>query len=152
MSDIVTNSKARHDYNITETYEAGLALRGTEVKALRAGGGQIREAFARLDRNGEAWLINAHIGEYSHGNLNNHNPTAPRKLLLHRRELAYLQTLTQAKGHTLVPLKLYWKDGKVKLLIGVGKGKETADKRDDLRQRETDKQIRNATMRRIKGG
>lgn len=72
--------------------------------------------------------------------------------MLHRRELAYLQTLTQAKGHTLVPLKLYWKDGKVKLLIGVGKGKETADKRDDLRQRETDKQIRNATMRRIKGG
>ncbi len=150
MADIVTNSKARHDYHITETYEAGLALRGTEVKALRAGRGQIREAFARIDRNGEAWLLNAHIEAYSHGNLHNHDPIAQRKLLLHRRELAHLQALTQAKGHTLVPLKLYWKNGKVKVLLGVGKGKEDPDKRHDLRTRETQRQMRDATMRRIK--
>ncbi|MBL69829.1 MAG: SsrA-binding protein [Verrucomicrobiales bacterium] len=151
MSEIVKNSKARHDYAILETYEAGLALRGTEVKSLRAGKGQIREAFAKVDSKGEVWLVNAHIDEYAQGNINNHDPRAPRKLLLHRKEIDKLRAATQAKGCALVPLKMYWKKGKVKVLLGVGQGKTKGDKRESLRKRETDRQIRNATMRSLKG-
>lgn len=151
MSEIVKNSKARRDYSILETYEAGIALRGTEVKSLRAGKGQIRDAFAKVDDHGEAWLVNAYIDEYSQGNINNHDPRAPRKLLLHKKEIDKLRGLTQAKGYALVPLKMYWKKGKVKVLLGVGQGKGHADKREDLRKRDTDRQIRDATMRHMKG-
>src|SRR5204863_9707307 len=97
MGDILTNSKARHDYHILETYEAGIALKGTEVKALRAGKGQIRDAFARIE-NGQAFLYNVHIDEYSHGNLQNHDPTAVRKLLLHKSEIRKLQGSAAIKG------------------------------------------------------
>ena len=152
MSDILKNPKARRDYRILETYEAGIALRGTEVKSLRAGKGQIRDAFAKVDDRGEAWLVNAHIDEYAQGNIHNHDPKAPRKLLLHRREIDKLCGLTQAKGHALVPLKMYWKKGKVKVQLGLGQGKGHADKREDLRKRETDRQMRHATMRHMKGG
>src|SRR5213592_1203077 len=112
MADILTNSKARRDYHILETFEAGIVLKGTEVKALRAGRGQIRDAFARIERD-EAFLHNAHIDEYSHGNLQNHEPKAARKLLLHKAEIRKLSGLASAKGHALVPLSFYWKNGRV---------------------------------------
>ena len=147
MGDILTNSKARRDFHILETFEAGLVLRGTEVKALRAGLGQIRDAFARVE-NGEVWLHNSHIDEYSHGNRENHQPTAPRKLLLHKSEIRKLAGLAAVKGHTLVPLSLYWKKGKIKVALGVGKGKAEFDKRDDIREREAERDLKRATMRR----
>jgi len=149
MADIVTNSKARRDYIILETFEAGIVLHGTEVKALRAGKGQIADAFARVDNN-EVFLYNAHIDEYSHGNLNNHQPKSARKLLLHKSEIRKLFGLVSVKGNALIPLALYWKNGKVKVSIGVGKGKAQFDKRDDLKQRESDRELKRAQMHRLK--
>ena len=151
MADIVKNSKARRDFHILETLEAGIVLRGTEVKSLRAGKGQISDAFARVENN-EAWLHNAHIDEYSHGNLQNHLPKAPRKLLLNRNEIRKLQELTAVKGNALFPLSFYWKNGKVKVLLGVGKGKAHQDKRQDLKERESDRELKRATMHRLKRG
>ena len=152
MSDeILKNSKARRDYEIIETLEAGLVLRGTEVKSLRAGKGQLRESFARVEADGQAWLHNFHIDEYSHGNVNNHRPMVPRKLLLHRKEIDRLQGLTQAKGLALIPLKMYWKNGRVKVLIGVGRGKSHVDKRETIKKRESDRDLRRATMHAMKG-
>jgi len=150
MADIVTNSKARRDYLILETFEAGIVLHGTEVKALRAGKGQISDAFARVEDN-EVFLYNAHIDEYSHGNLQNHAPKAPRKLLLHKSEIRKLFGLASVKGNALVPLAFYWKNGKVKVSIGVGKGKAQYDKREDLKKRESDREMKRAQMGRIKG-
>ena len=150
MADIVTNSKARHDYFIIETFEAGIVLHGTEVKALRAGKGQIGDAFARVD-NGQAFLHNAHIDEYSHGNLQNHEPKAVRKLLLHKSEIRKLFEYTSIQGNALVPLSFYWKNGKVKVSIGVGKGKQQFDKREDLKKRDSDREMKRATMRHSKG-
>ena len=147
MSEIVTNSKARRDYHIIETFEAGIVLHGTEVKALRAGKGQIRDAFARVE-NGQVFLYNAHIEEYSHGNMQNHVPKAVRKLLLHKSEIRKLFGLGSVKGNTLIPLSMYWKNGKVKVALGVGKGKTEFDKRDDLKERESDRELKQATMRR----
>ncbi|MDW8310244.1 MAG: SsrA-binding protein SmpB, partial [Verrucomicrobiales bacterium] len=119
MADIVTNPKARRDFHILETFEAGIVLRGTEVKALRAGKGQIADAFARVE-NGEVFLYNAHIGEYSHGNVHNHDPKAVRKLLLHKSEIRKLHEMAAVKGHALVPLSFYWKNGRVKVALAVG--------------------------------
>ena len=150
MADILTNSKARHEYHILETFEAGLVLHGTEVKALRAGKGQIRDAFARVE-NGEVFLHNAHIDEYSHGNLQNHDPKAVRKLLLHKSEIRKLFALASVKGNALVPLSFYWKNGKVKVALAVGKGKAQFDKRDDLRKREAERELKRATMHQLKG-
>jgi len=149
MPDIVTNSKARRDYHILETFEAGIALRGTEVKALRARKAQIRDAFARVD-NGEVFLYNAHIDEYSHGNLQNHQPKSPRKLLLHKSEIRKLFALASVKGNALVPLSMYWKNGRVKVALAVGKGKAEFDKREDLKERESDREVKRATMHRLK--
>jgi SsrA-binding protein len=150
MADIVTNSKARRDYHILETFEAGIVLHGTEVKALRAGKGQISDAFARVE-NDEVWLYNAHIDEYSFGNIQNHVPKAPRKLLLHKTEIRKLFGFASIKGNALVPLSLYWKNGKVKVSIGVGKGKVQFDKREDLKKREADRDMKRATMHQFKG-
>jgi SsrA-binding protein len=147
MADILTNSKARRDYHILETFEAGIVLHGTEVKALRAGKGQISDAFARVE-NDEVWLHNAHIDEYSHGNLQNHQPKGIRKLLLHKSEIRKLFGLAAVKGQALVPLKFYWKDGKVKVLLGVGKGKAQFDRREDLKTREAERELKRATMKR----
>jgi SsrA-binding protein len=147
MADILTNSKARRDFHILETFEAGIVLRGTEVKSLRAGKGQIRDAFARVENN-EVFLHNAHIEEYSHGNLQNHEPKAPRKLLLHKGEIRKLFSLASVKGNTLVPLSFYWKNGKVKVALAVGKGKAEFDKREDLKAREADREVKRAAMRR----
>ena len=150
MADIVTNSKARRDYHILETYEAGIVLRGTEVKALRAGKGQIGDAFARVE-NDQVFLYNAHIDEYAQGNLQNHEPKATRKLLLHKSEIRKLFGLASVKGNAIVPLSLYWKNGKVKVALGVGKGKVQYDKRQDLKKRESDRELKRAQMQRTKG-
>ena len=150
MSDIVTNSKARRDYHILETFEAGIVLHGTEVKSLRAGKGQIGDAFARVEKD-EVWLYNAHIDEYSHGNLQNHQPKAPRKLLLHKSEIRKLFGLAAVKSNALVPLSFYWKNGKVKVALAVGKGKAQFDKREALKQQEADRELQRATMRRSMG-
>lgn len=150
MADILTNSKARRDYQILEVFEAGIELKGTEVKTLRAGKGQIRDAFARIE-NGEAFLYNAHIDEYSFGNIHNHQPTRPRKLLLHKAEIRKLTGLAEAKGHALIPLSFYWKKGKVKVALGVGKGKAEYDKRETLKTEEADRELKRAMMQRFKG-
>ena len=149
MADIVTNPKARRDYHILETYEAGIVLRGTEVKALRAGKGQISDAFARVEGD-QVFLYNAHIEEYAHGNLQNHEPKATRKLLLHKSEIRKLFSLASVKGNALVPLSFYWKNGKVKVALGVGKGKVQFDKRQDLKKRESDRELKRAQMHRLK--
>src|SRR5436190_20049224 len=149
MADILTNPTARRDYHILETFEAGIVLRGTEVKALRAGKGQISDAFARVE-NDEVYLYNAHIDEYAYGNLQNHQPKAVRKLLLHRSEIRKLFGLAAVKGNALVPLAFYWKNGKVKVALAVGKGKAQFDKREDLKEREADRELKRATMRQLR--
>ena len=149
MPDIVTNSKARRDYHILETFEAGIVLRGTEVKALRAGKGQIADAFARVEGD-EVFLYNAHIDEYSHGNLQNHEPKATRKLLLHKSEIRKLFGLVSVKGNALLPLSFYWKNGKVKVALAVGKGKAQFDKREAIKRRESDRELKRAAMHRFK--
>jgi len=150
VADILSNPKARRDYHILDTFEAGIVLKGTEVKALRAGKGQLSDAFARIE-NDQAFLYNAHIDEYSFGNIQNHQPKAPRKLLLHKSEIRKLFGLASVKGNALVPLSLYWKNGKVKVALGVGKGKVEYDKRSDIKKRESDRELKRATMQRFKG-
>jgi SsrA-binding protein len=150
MADILNNPKARRDYHIIETFEAGIVLHGTEVKALRAGKGQIADAFARVDKD-EVFLHNAHIDEYAQGNRQNHLPKAVRKLLLHKSEIRKLFGLSSVKGNALFPLSFYWKNGRVKVALAVGKGKLQFDKRDDLKQRDSDRELKRATMHRLKG-
>jgi SsrA-binding protein len=151
MGDIVSNPKARRDFHILETFETGIVLRGTEVKALRAGKGQIADAFARVE-NDEVFLYNAHIGEYSHGNLQNHEPKAVRKLLLHKSEIRKLRELAAVKGHALIPLSFYWKNGKVKVALAVGKSKARFDKREDIKRREVERELQRARMRGRRSG
>lgn len=149
MGDIVTNPKARRDYHIVETFEAGLVLKGTEVKSLRGGRGQIADAFARVDGE-EIFLHNAHIDEYAQGNRFNHAPKAARKLLLHKRELLRLRAYAEQGGHALVPLAFFWKNRKVKCLLAVGKSKAEFDKREDIKRRDADRELRRVTMHRLK--
>src|SRR5947208_15972209 len=151
MADILNNPKARRDYHILDTFEAGIVLLGTEVKALRAGKGQISDAFARIE-NGQVYLYNAHIDEYAQGNLQNHQPKAVRKLLLHKSEIRKLFGLAAVKGNALFPLSFYWKNGRVKVALAVGKGKAQFDKREDLKEREANRELKRATMRRLKHG
>jgi SsrA-binding protein len=146
MAEIVTNHKARRDYHVLDTFEAGIVLHGTEVKSLRAGKGQIGDAFARVEKD-EVWLYNAQIDEYSHGNVHNHSLKAPRKLLLHRSEIRKLFGLAAVKGNALFPLDFHWKNGKVKVSLAVGKGKQQFDKREDLRRRDADRELKRATMK-----
>lgn len=150
MADILTNPKARRDYQILDTFEAGIVLHGTEVKALRAGKGQISDAFARVEK-GEVFLYNAHIDEYTQANQFNHKPKAPRKLLLNKTEIRKLHELASIKGNTLVPLSFYWKNNKVKVQLGVGKGKEVGDKRQDLKRRDDEREMKRVTMKYMKG-
>ena len=138
---IVSNRKARHDYHLDDRYEAGLVLQGTEVKSLRGGKGSLVEAWVKIDEHGEAWLMQAHIPEYAFGNRNNHDPTRPRKLLLHRRELDRLAHEVGAQGVTLVPTRLYLKHGRVKLEFAVGRGKNVADKRQSAKERDAKREI-----------
>jgi SsrA-binding protein len=137
---IVDNRRARHEYHLTDRIEAGLVLGGTEVKALRDGKATLQQAYAEV-RDGEAWLVGLHIPEYGHGNRSNHDPDRPRKLLLHRREIDRLYGQVREKGFTLVPTRLYFKDGRVKAEIALARGKELRDKRRDVADRDARRQI-----------
>jgi SsrA-binding protein len=137
---IATNRRARHEYHILETVEAGLVLRGTEVKSLRAGQVNFKDSYASI-RNGEGWLIGCHISPYSHGTDANHDPERDRKLLLHRRELSRLTGKIAERGLTLVPLRLYFKDGRAKVELGLARGKKLHDKRATLREREVQREM-----------
>lgn len=137
---IVDNRRARHDYHLTDRVEAGLVLVGTEVKVLRDGKATLQQAYAEI-KNGEAWLVGLHVPEYGHGNRANHEPDRPRKLLLHRRELERMEASVQQKGFTLVPTKLYFKDGRVKVEIALAKGKDVRDKRRDIAAREARRDV-----------
>jgi SsrA-binding protein len=148
IKTICLNRKAHHDYHIEESIEAGLALTGTEVKSLRQGRGSIRDAFARAD-DGELWLVNAHIARYEEGNRYNHEPTRPRKLLLHKDEVADLSGEVTKKGFTLIPLKLYFKNGIAKVELGLARGKKQYDKRAAIAQRQAQRQMAGAIRHRI---
>ncbi len=141
---LAQNKKARHEYFIEDSYEAGIALAGTEVKSCRMGKLNLRESYVQI-RQGEAFVQNMHISPYEKGNIFNRDPVRPRKLLLHKREIAKLLVLTAQKGYTLVPLKMYLKHGKVKLEIGVARGKHLYDKRQDMK----DKTIKREMERRM---
>ena len=140
---VATNREAYHNYHILETYECGIALTGTEVKSIREGRCNLKDSYGQV-RDGEAWLFNAHISHYSHGNRENHEPTRTRKLLLHKAEIDKLLGKTQEKGLTLVPTRLYFKNGRIKLELAVGKGKKLYDKRETERRRESDREVRAA--------
>jgi SsrA-binding protein len=147
---VAQNKKARHDYHIEDVYEAGLVLLGTEVKSLRAGRASLVDGFAVL-KDGEAWLQNVHIPEYDLGTWTNHEPRRPRKLLLHRQEISKLIGKTKESGLTLVPLALYFKDGKAKVEIAVARGKKTYDKRQALAEQQAKREADRAVARRGRG-
>jgi SsrA-binding protein len=140
---IADNRRARHEYHLLERFEAGLVLTGSEVKSLREGRVTLRQAFADV-RDGEAWLIGAHIAPYEQGSLDVHDPDRDRKLLLHGREIASLVGKVRERGFTLVPTRLYFKNGRVKVELALARGKETRDKRRDIARREADRQIERA--------
>lgn len=144
---ITANRKARHDYLIEETLEAGLMLTGTEVKSCRDGRANLADAYAVV-RDGEAWLLQCHISPYSHGNRENHDPMRPRKLLLHRREIGRLADAVAREGRTLVPLRLYFKQGLAKAEIAIARGKKAYDKRQSEAKRDADRQMQRALGRR----
>jgi len=147
---IAENRRARHDYHLLERLEAGIQLTGTEVKSLREGGATLQRAFADV-RDGEVYLVGAHIGEYAQGNMQNHEPDRDRKLLLHRKEIDSLVGKVRMRGLTLVPTRLYFKDGRVKVEIAVAKGKEARDKRRDIAERDANRQIERALKGRQTG-
>jgi SsrA-binding protein len=147
---IASNRRARHDYSIVDTYEAGLVLTGTEVKSLRAGRASLVDGFATI-RDGEVWLQGVHIPEYAQGTWTNHEPRRQRKLLLHRAEIERLIGRTRESGLTLVPLQLYFRDGKVKVELALARGKRSYDKRQDLARRDAEREMARAVGRRSKG-
>jgi SsrA-binding protein len=147
---IASNRKAYHDYSIEDTWEAGIVLTGTEVKALRAGRASLVDGFAEVD-GGEIWLIGVHIAEYSQGTWTNHTPRRRRKLLLHRSEIDRIERRTSEKGFTLVPLSLYFKDGRAKVEIGLARGKRQYDKRQTLAEKDARRDIEREVGRRAKG-
>lgn len=139
-SDLVSNRRAFHDYEILETLEAGIALQGTEIKSLRDHGGSLQEAYVRVIRQ-EVWLVGCHIAPYRFGNVYNHDERRDRKLLLHKREIEHLKSSSQEKGLAIVPLAMYLKNGRIKLSIAVARGKKTVDKRHAIRERDEKKRI-----------
>jgi SsrA-binding protein len=147
---VATNRKARHNYSILDTFEAGIQLVGTEVKSLRDGQASLADAFATVD-DGEIWLRNLHIPEYHHGSWTNHPPRRNRKLLLHRREIDNLVGKIRDGNLTLVPLSLYFSDGKVKVELALAKGKQDYDKRQDLAKRTAEREVTRELGRRVKG-
>jgi SsrA-binding protein len=144
--DAAVNRSASHNYFLLEKFEAGIALRGTEVKSIREGKANLKDAYGIL-KDGELYLLNAHIGPYSHGNTSNHEELRTRKLLLHRQELQKLMGKTQLKGLTLIPTRLYFRHGRVKCELAVAKGKQDWDKRETERRREDDREARAAVAR-----
>ena len=147
---VAQNRKARHDYRIEDTYEAGLVLVGTEVKSLRLGRASLVDGFVEID-NGEAWLQGVHIPEYAQGTWTNHAARRKRKLLLNRAEIDKIERKTSEKGYTIVPLALYFKDGRAKVEIALAKGKKTWDKRQTLREQQDNREKQQAVGRRLKG-
>lgn len=143
---VSVNRKAYHDYEILETFEAGITLVGTEVKSIRAGQVNLRDNYAQIEK-GEVWVHNLHISPYSHGNVMNHNPLRPRKLLLHKREISRLIGKTQEKGLTLVVTKIYWQRNWLKVELGLARGKKLYDKRQALRDKDVKRQIERAVRR-----
>lgn len=147
---VTSNRRAFHDYAIEERFEAGVQLQGTEVKSLRAGHASLGEAYARV-KDGEAWLIGASIEPYAQGNAANHEPRRDRRLLLHGREIERIRQRTQERGLTLVPLRLYFKGGRVKVELGLGRGKDVRDKRNALSDRDARREIDRAVKERLRG-
>ena len=147
---VATNRRARHDYNILDTYECGVVLVGTEVKALREGKASLNDAFATID-DGEVWLRGLHIPEYSYGSWTNHSPRRSRKLLLHRKEIDTLWGKVRDGNNTLVPLKLYFTDGRLKVELALARGKQDYDKRQDIKRRTEEREATRALGRRVKG-
>ncbi|WP_066175400.1 SsrA-binding protein SmpB [Bacillus marinisedimentorum] len=147
---LAQNRKARHDYHVEETFEAGIVLQGTEIKSLRAGKANLKDSFARVE-NGEVFLHNMHISPYEQGNRYNHDPLRTRKLLLHKKEINKLIGLSKEEGYTLVPLKMYIKHGYAKVLLGVAKGKKKFDKREDLKRKEAKREIQRSVKEKLRG-
>lgn len=145
-SEIVSNRRARHDYEILETFEAGIVLQGTEIKSIRAHGASLQEAYVRV-LNNEIWLIGTSIAPYRFGNIHNHEERRDRKLLMHKREIQKLKAATQEKGLTIVPLALFLKKGKVKVRIATAKGKKSVDKREDIKERDEKRNMQQALKR-----
>lgn len=147
IKPVASNRKAYHDYLVLETYEAGIALTGTEIKSVRAGRVNLRDSYAQV-KDTELWLMNTHISPYEYGSHANPDPVRPRKLLMHRKEITRLAAEVQQKGLTLVPLRMYLKDNRAKVELGLAKGKKAYDKRQAIAERETEREIH----RRLKGG
>jgi SsrA-binding protein len=143
MKIVCQNRKAYHDYSIEDTVEAGMSLVGTEVKSLREGKANLKDSYV-LIKDMEAFLLNCHISPYSHGNIMNHDPVRTRKLLMHKSEIVRLQGKIAQKGYTLIPLKIYFKDGRAKVEVGLAKGKREYEKRDAIKEREADREIEKA--------
>lgn len=144
---IADNRKAQHDYHLLETFEAGVALLGTEVKSIREGGANLRDSFARIE-SGEVWVYNVHISPYRNRGYSDHDPTRRRKLLLHRQEIRKLIGKTTERGMTIVPVRMYLKNGRVKIAISLAKGKKAHDKRETIKRRETARETRAAIKER----
>lgn len=147
--DIISNRAAFHEYHILDRYEAGIVLQGTEVKSVMDAKIQLKESYVSI-RDGEIWLLNAHVSHYSHGNIANHEPIRSRKLLLHKREIEKLERETTVKGMTLVVTRIYWKNGRIKFEIGVAKGKKLYDKREDLKNRAIEKDTKSQLKERLR--
>jgi SsrA-binding protein len=141
IKQVAANRKALHDYTIEDTYEAGVALTGTEIKSVRAGRVNLRDGYVQI-RNGEAWLLNVHISPYDFGNRENHEPKRERRLLLHRREIRKLQSKVAERGWTIVPLRVYLKEGRAKIEVALARGKRLYDKRDAVAERDMDRDLR----------
>jgi len=147
QQSVAENRKAFHDFHILETFEAGVVLLGTEVKSIREGNVNLRDSFARVE-GGEIWVYNIHVTPYSHRGYSDHEPTRRRKLLLHRSEIRKLIGKTVERGMTLVPTRMYFRNGQVKIAIGLAKGKKAHDKRETIKRRETDRETRAAMKER----
>lgn len=142
-TDLVSNRKAFHDFEILETFEAGIVLQGTEVKSLREHSGSLKEAYIHI-KKGELWLINSHISHYSHGNLYNHEEKRERKLLMHKKQINKLYSQVREKGITIVPIALYLSKGRIKLKLATAKGKKRFEKRESIKEKEQTREIRRA--------
>lgn len=147
-ADLVSNRRATHDYEILETFEAGIVLVGTEIKSIRDHGASLQESHIRV-MDGEVWLIGCNIAHYKYGNVHNHEEKRHRKLLLHKREIRKLKVSSQEKGLTLIPLAFYLKDGKVKVKVAIAKGKKAADKREDIKEKDQKRQMQQAMKQRL---
>jgi SsrA-binding protein len=148
---VATNRKALRDFHVLDRFEVGVVLRGTAITSIRAGNLNLAEGYAQLSRSGEVWLHGVHINPYDHGNVHNHDPVRPRKLLLHRREIKRLYGAIAEKGQSLVPLSGYFKHGRFKIELGLCKGKQQLDKRDDIKRKTADREMERAMRRRTTG-